>query len=127
MGTGIVSILLHQNPFATQWLRIISIVVFVLNLVLFCLFTIASILRYILYPQLWGIMLRHPVQSLFVGAFPMGLSTLINMAVYVCAPWGNGAINFIWAVWWIDAVLSMASCLVLPFLMYGTSPFLLPS
>jgi hypothetical protein len=34
-------------------------------------------------------MIRHPAQSLFIGTFPMGLATIINMIVFVCVPaWG---------------------------------------
>lgn len=118
MGTGIVSILLHTNPYATDWLRVIAIVVFCLNILLFSAIFTASLLRYILYPQLWMLMLRHPAQSLFLGTAPMGFATLINMFVLVCVPrWGSWAVTFAWTMWWIDSAVSLATCLVLPFLM----------
>ena len=31
--------------------------------------------------QVWGLMLNHPAQSLFIGCFPMGAATLINGAL----------------------------------------------
>jgi len=44
-------------------------------------------------------MLRHPAQSLFLGTFPMGLATLVNMTVFVCVPaWGGGALKLVRAV-----------------------------
>lgn len=55
-------------------------------------------------------MLRHPVQSLYVGCYPMGAATLINVSVgLVREQYGFGGKPFlyiIWAFWWIDVVLS---------------------
>ena len=67
MGTGIVSILLHNLPYNGIWLYWISVVIFALNIGLFTLFTIISVLRYTLFPGVWNLMLMHPVQSLFLG------------------------------------------------------------
>ena len=67
MGTGIVSILLHNFPFGARWLYWLSVIVFCLNILLFVTFTIISALRYTLYPGIFNAMLRHPVQSLFLG------------------------------------------------------------
>lgn len=61
-------------------------------------------------------MIRHPVQSLFVGTFPMGLATIINMIVFVCVPaWDFWATTLAWTLWWIDAVISVMTCFYLPF------------
>lgn len=97
MGTGIVSILLHNLPYNGTWLKYISIIIFVLNIFLFCTFTAISLLRYTLYPQIWKAMILHPSQSLFLGAFPMGLATIVNMIVFVCVPaWG------VWVVYLVS-------------------------
>ena len=111
MSTGAISIVLHQLPYNGHWLEIISIVFFVLNLVLFLLFTFISFLRYVLYPQIFPAVLRHPHQSLFVATFPVGLATIINMTVLVCAPaWGTGMATLAWVLWWIDSLLALATC-----------------
>ncbi|TKA83365.1 hypothetical protein B0A55_01039 [Friedmanniomyces simplex] len=116
MGTGIVSTLLHNLPYSARWLSYLSYVVFALNVVLFVLFTFISLLRYTLYPKLWTAMIRHPAQSLFLGTFPMGLATIINMLVYACVPaWGGNTWKLAWGLWWIDAVLAVATCCYLPF------------
>ncbi|MCJ1269684.1 Plasma membrane sulfite pump involved in sulfite metabolism [Lobaria immixta] len=116
MGTGIVSILLHNLPYNGVWLYWISIVIFAFNVFLFCLFLLISVLRYSIYPEIWVAMIRHPTQSLFLGTFPMGLATIINMLVFVCVPaWGGWAIDFAWALWWIDAVIAVFTCFYLPF------------
>jgi uncharacterized membrane protein YcjF (UPF0283 family) len=69
MGTGIVSILLHDLPYNARWLYWLSVIVFALNVVLFVTFSAISVVRYTLYPGIWTQMLRHPVQSLFLGEF----------------------------------------------------------
>lgn len=117
MGTGIASILLHNLPYNSRWLYWISIAVFCLNIVLFIMFLAISVLRYFMYKGLFMYMIRHPVQSLFVGTFPMGLATIINMFVFVCVPaWGSWATTFAWVLWWIDVAISVMTCFYLPFI-----------
>jgi tellurite resistance protein TehA-like permease len=89
MGNGVVSILLHNLPYNGTWLHWISVAIFASNVLLFVFFLCISILRYTIYPEIWTVMIRHPTQSLFVGTFPIALSTIINMVVFVCVPaWG---------------------------------------
>ena len=124
MSTGVISILLHQLPYNRHWLRVISVIFFVLNLVLFLLFTFLSCLRYVLYPRIFPAVLRHPHQSLFLATFPVGLATLINMTIIVCAPaWGHGLATFAWVLWWIDGLMALAACFHLTFVMW-IPPFL---
>ena len=96
MGTGVVSILLHNLPYNAHWLYWISVVIFALNVLLFVFFLAISVLRYTLYPEIWFAMIKHPTQSLFIGTFPMGLSTIVNMVALVCVPaWGYKGIQLV--------------------------------
>jgi tellurite resistance protein TehA-like permease len=124
MGTGIVSILLNTLPYNGQWLYYISIIIFILNVACFTVFLAITLLRYMLYPEIFRVMVTHPVQSLFLGTFPMGLATIINMFCFVCVShWGDGAAYFIWAVWVFDAVVSILVAIGIPFLLYWSLPF----
>lgn len=76
MGTGIVSILLHNLPYNAQWLQYVSYAFFGFNLLLFSVFSVISALRYTLYPEIWGVLIAHPAQSLFLGCFPMALASM---------------------------------------------------
>lgn len=38
------------------------------------------------------------------------------MMIFCCSHWGSGLIHLAWAFWWIDAVLSMATCITMPFI-----------
>ncbi|GAB1732532.1 hypothetical protein NU195Hw_g6166t1 [Hortaea werneckii] len=63
-------------------------------------------------------MIRHPAQSLFIGTFPMGLATIVNMVAFVCVPaWGGATWKLAWALWWIESGLAMATCCYLPFVL----------
>ena len=75
MGTGIVSVLLHNLPYNAQWLQYVSYVFFAANVGLFTTFLVLSVLRYALYPEIWWAMIAHPGQSLFLGCFPMGFAS----------------------------------------------------
>lgn len=70
MGTGIVSILLHNLPYNGTWLYWISVVLFAFNVFLFALFSLISLARYTLFRGIWTVMLNHPTQSLFLGLYP---------------------------------------------------------
>ncbi|SPO29983.1 related to Malic acid transport protein [Ustilago trichophora] len=119
MGFGITSILLHQLPYQFNGLGIISNVIFGFNVLLFLLFLGISIARYVIWPQLFWIMLFHPTQSLFLGTFAMGMTTIISMCAISAAPaWGSGFATFTWTLWWINAVLSLAICIGLPFIQF---------
>ncbi|CAO2655282.1 Nn.00g103460.m01.CDS01 [Neocucurbitaria sp. VM-36] len=122
MGTGIVSVLLHvlsdMYPKYHGSLKVLSIVFFMLNILVFTVIFVISVLRYTLYPATWTLMLRHPVQSLFLGTLPMGFATIINMFVAVCVPaWGGSTPSVAWVMWWVDVAVSVACCLWLPFQM----------
>ncbi|KAJ6084556.1 hypothetical protein N7486_011356 [Penicillium sp. IBT 16267x] len=118
MGTGIVSILLHNLPYNAVWIYWISVVIFALNVLLFTLGCIITILRYALYPDIFMAMITHPVQSMFIGTFPMGLATIINMIVLVCVPaWGEWTRYVAWGLWIFDAVISVMTALSLPFIL----------
>src|ERR1700709_1523039 len=109
MGTGVVSIAIRKLPYNAHWLEIISEIFFVLNIILFLACSIMSGLRYAMYPELWGALLRDKNGSIFLGTVPTGLFTIIDMVVLVCVPaWGHGMATFAWALWWIDTVLAVA-------------------
>ncbi|KAG7441859.1 uncharacterized protein BT62DRAFT_923072 [Guyanagaster necrorhizus] len=83
MSTGILSILFHDFPYGSgsPGMRIATLVFFFINFCLYILFTVISVVRFIMFPELWGILCRHPVERLFICAFPTGAITLLAIAV----------------------------------------------
>ena len=118
MGTGIVAILFHLIPFGHPVLHYISIVFFLINVLLFTTVLSMSVLRYVLYPEIWSVMIQDPVNSLFLATCPMGFATLIEMWVFVCVPlWGDWAKTFAWALWVVDAVAAASVTVSLSFIL----------
>lgn len=116
MGTGAVSILFQAFPYGrgTQGMMTTSLVFFFLNLLLFILFTAFFLAKYLKYPGKWSAMIRKPIPSLFLGCYPMGACTLLNVSVDVINQhYGVGGRPFlyvIWALWWVDVAISVACC-----------------
>lgn len=127
MGTGATSALIYNFPYGhgSPLIRIFTLIVFFLNLVLFILISAASVARYALFPDVWSKMLHHPAQSMFIGAIPMGFTTLISVAlVSLAIPCNSFGINFLqdmnqdtgfgglgflyflWGCWLIDSAVS---------------------
>ncbi|GES61286.1 C4-dicarboxylate transporter/malic acid transport protein [Aspergillus terreus] len=118
MGTGIVAILFHLIPFGHPVLHYISIVFFLINVLLFTIVLGMSVLRYVLYPEIWSVMIQDPVNSLFLATCPMGFATLIEMWVFVCVPlWGDWAKTLAWALWMVDAVAAVSVTVTLSFIL----------
>ncbi|KAI0821619.1 voltage-dependent anion channel [Trametes gibbosa] len=113
MGTGVVSALIHNFPYHNDSLalKLAALVMFLVNLALFVFVCICTVLRYIMFPEVWSMMLSHPAQSLFIGCFPMGAATLINAALNLNQDWGFGGEPFLWTLWgfwWLDSAVSYA-------------------
>lgn len=123
MGTGIVANLLISIPFKSAFLYYASIVFFILNTGLFAMALAMSILRYALYPEIWGVMVRDPTNSLFLATCPMGFATLIEMWASVCVPlWGDWAATFVWALWIVDVVAAALATASLTFILLVVFP-----
>jgi tellurite resistance protein TehA-like permease len=118
MGTGIVAVLMKSVPFHTPVLHYLSIVFFLLNVVLFGLAFLTSVLRYSLYPEIWRVMIQDPTNSLYMATVPMGFATLIEMWIFICVPlWGPWTITVAWVLWIIDVVAAAAVTLSLSFIL----------
>lgn len=108
MGTGVVALLLEAIPFQSNWLHYLSIIFFILNLILYSLAFVTSFLRYTLYPEIWGVMIQDPINSLFLGTIPIGFATLVEMWIFICVPiWGNWTRLFVFVAWIIDSAASI--------------------
>ncbi|EJT99445.1 C4-dicarboxylate transporter/malic acid transport protein [Dacryopinax primogenitus] len=102
MGTGVLPIVFHQLPYGiAEALYWPSVALLGLNVLLLLLFSIVTILRYVLYPGVFNLMLQHPRESLFVGTIPMGFTK----------GWGGDALLvFLWAVFWVVIISSAVIC-----------------
>lgn len=85
-----------------------------LNVLFFILLTICSVARYTIYKGIWSSMIHHPVQSLYLGCYPMGFATIIISSTAVVYDYfGYGGPPFLyalWGLWWADVVVALVTC-----------------
>ena len=124
MGTGAISVLFHNYPYANNStpMKMFAYIFFFLNLALFLVFNIMTAARYIMFPGIWTTMIRHPMQSLYIGCYPMGAATLINIGVDLIYReynfGGRKFLYFLWACWWVDVVISLVCAFTAVHIMY---------
>lgn len=118
MGTGVVASFLFVIPWQASWLYYLGIVLFILNVILFFAFLLISILRYTIWPEIWGVMIQDSTNSLFLATIPIGFATLIELWIFVCVPaWDTWAQYIAWAGWMIDAILAVSVTITMGFLL----------
>ncbi len=119
MGTGILALALNQLPFALAGSHEVARGLWLFDILLFVLFSALYAARWVFFFQGARRILRHSVMSMFLGAIPMGLATIINgFLVFGPSVFGAAAFPLAQGLWWLDAAMALASGLCIPFLMF---------
>jgi C4-dicarboxylate transporter/malic acid transport protein len=123
MGTGVLALALNQFPVTLpefhEPLHQAGRALWLVNIGLFTLFTLLYTARWVFFFAGAQRVFEHSVASMFFGAIPMGLATIVNGLLAFGIPlWGDAAIAIAHPLWWVDVVLSVASGLLVPFLMF---------
>jgi C4-dicarboxylate transporter/malic acid transport protein len=120
MGTGALALTLNQFPLAVPGLRAVAMALWLANIALFALFSLLYGARWILFPREAALIFRHPVMSMFFGAIPMGLATIVNGFLAFGPDFlGTGlAVSVARALWQADAALSVVCGLAIPYFMF---------
>ncbi|KAJ9658047.1 hypothetical protein H2201_007942 [Coniosporium apollinis] len=91
MSTGAIATLLSQQPNTFTGLRTIGKVFFILDLVLFFLFSALMTTRFVLNPKAITRSLHHPHESFFFGTYWVSIGLILyciqQYAVDACGPW----------------------------------------
>lgn len=117
MGTGILALMLVQFPYGHWGQKFIAQGLGVINIVFFVLFALLFMSRAIFYPASFRRLIHHPVQSLFIGAIPMGFGTIVNGMILIW-PITVSSLQITTVMWWADVVLALCSVLLVPFFMF---------
>ena len=120
MGTGIAFLTLHNinsNIFYAQ--AQFGIGLWFIDIFFFLLFSLLFIARAVLFPETIKLLLKHPVQSMFLGAIPMALVPILEgFAIFGPLIIGNKALEISLYLWWFDVVLAIGVGWLLPYLMF---------
>ncbi|EDT42593.1 C4-dicarboxylate transporter/malic acid transport protein [Burkholderia ambifaria MEX-5] len=119
MGNGIVSLVFAGLPLGFAGPHAIAATLWGVNVALYAACFGMLMARVIRHPETIRPMLHHPLQSMFLGAIPMGLVPIINGWVLFAAPHiGAGAYTVAYYLWWFDSLLAVAIAIGVPYLMF---------
>jgi C4-dicarboxylate transporter/malic acid transport protein len=119
MGNGIVYLVLAGLPWHFAGQMTFAEALWVLSIALYSVFTVMLLARWVFYPETIRPMLHHPLQSMFLGAVPMGLAPIINGLVLFAGPHlGEGAYQLAYRLWCLDAILAIAVAIGVPYMMF---------
>lgn len=119
MGTGILALALNQLPLPIPALTTVGRTLWEFNICLFVLFSVLYSARWVFFYNGAKRIFGHSVVSMFFGAIPMGLATIINgFLVFGIPMWGDAAVEIATALWWIDAAMAFSCGLLIPFFMF---------
>ena len=119
MGTSITASLLYTFPYPARWLEYLAYIVLAFDVCLFLLFLVISIVRFIRWPALIRLLLRHPQQSMFLGAFAVAYQAVVNASIQIIVPsWGFNFTLFLWALWMLGSVIGMFIGIGMPIIQF---------
>lgn len=119
MGTGILAIALAQFGTTVPVLFAVGEGLWMLNIVLFTLFSVLYAARWIFFFDGARRIFGHSVVSMFFGCIPMGLATIINgFLIFGLPRFGEVAIGIAETLWWIDVAMAAACGVAIPYMMF---------
>lgn len=118
MGTGILSVTLAGMAWDVPGRLAVAEGLWLAGGALWGLFAALFLGRLLCFPETVGPLLRHPVQSMFLGAIPMGLAPVVSGLPLFGPRWvGEAAVPLAQVLWWADAVLAVGVALLVPYVM----------
>ncbi|KAJ6189208.1 C4-dicarboxylate transporter/malic acid transport protein [Penicillium mononematosum] len=118
-STGGVAILLSETPHQFRGLQTAGVVVFILNLVLFVLFTIAIICRFVQRPSNLRKSLTNPPEAYFTGSLWLSMATIIICMQRFGVPHaGSWLIVAVRVLFWTYAAITLAYNIVIFVVMF---------
>lgn len=124
MNTGLLGILLHQFPYKFRGSGVLSTIFWVADVTLFLTFTLAQILRHILFTKA---AIRQTLNSMdemcFWGTWPIALVTIvaqIGLTGSTATSWGastqHGSAVFAFVLWWFNVFVMLLVAFVMYYL-----------
>ena len=126
MNTGILSILMHELPYHSHWIRICSTIMFIFNIVLFSSFTLIQISRITRFPQSVLREANDAEGASFWACAPIALLTIVaQIGLTVSdATWGSHAFTIVaYVLWWFAQALQFAMAPIVYMFLAKTTQF----
>jgi C4-dicarboxylate transporter/malic acid transport protein len=119
MGTGVVALALDRVPITRTLLSPLPAGLWMAAVALFLVCCGLYAARWIFFfdgaRQIFG----HSTVSMFFGAIPMALATLINgLLIFGQSRFGHGILAVAFWLWWLDVVLAVVCAVAIPYLMF---------
>ncbi len=119
MGTGALALALNQFAPALPFLHGLGTGLWLANIALFVLFSGLYAARWLLCFDEARRVFDHPVMSMFFGAIPMGLATIVNGFLAFGSPFfGAAFLTIAYHLWWVDVGLSLLCGILIPYFMF---------
>lgn len=119
MGTGVVALALDRLPATHDLLVPVPLGLWLVSVLLFATFCLVYGARWIFFFDGARRIFGHSTVSMFFGAIPMALATLLNGLLIFGPPYlGAETVRIALPLWWIDVVLAMICAVAIPYLMF---------
>ncbi|XUW93364.1 TDT family transporter (plasmid) [Burkholderia sp. M6-3] len=119
MGTGAAFLVLNALPLSFPGKALVTQSLWIADIGLYVIFLTMFAGRFMFYGETIGPLLRHPLQSMFLGAVPMGLAPIVNGLVAFAGPrLGEPAYQIALNLWALDAALSVLIAIGVPYAMF---------
>lgn len=119
MGTGVLAQVVAKLPVSFTGQLWLAEGLWLLTVLLFGLFSLLFVARLLLFRDTLWPMLDHPVQSMFLGAIPMGLVQVVNGLLLFAEPvYGAVVVQVAYGLWWLALGLALGVALGVPYLMF---------
>ena len=120
MGTGVIALILAEFGTFSSLFWQLGVGLWLFNTALFVFFCVLYSLRWMLFPQEAKQIFSHPSMSLFLGAIPMALATIINGCLKFGIEFNADVfIQVAQMLWYVDVLLAVGIAWVVPICMYS--------
>lgn len=102
MGTGVVSMILIQLPFAKSFLFMLATLLWQFNIVLFSVFSVLYLLRWLLFPHEAKQIFNHPNELVFRCYTDGACNHTKWLLSFGIGLYGEVAVHIAQALWYID-------------------------
>lgn len=113
MSTGGLALVLITNPADSQELRVIGKLLFFINIIIFLSISATLVVRFATKAASFIAVMRHPIESLFIGPMFLAMATIINCASVLAGPEASENIELLLRIlFWTYTALTFTQSII---------------